>query len=68
LRRRDAEAICRPTACVCEAGVLAGSTTPLTRHFDDEEDVVVPMLTLHGDPFELKTAGRLGQTAAPAAA
>ena len=25
---------------------------PLARHLHDEEDIVIPLLTLHGDPFE----------------
>lgn len=34
------------------AKVIEAAGRPLTRHLDDEEDVVVPMLTRYGDPFE----------------
>jgi hypothetical protein len=37
--------------------VIATAAAPLRRHLHDEEDIVVPMLTRYGDPFEL-AAGR----------
>jgi iron-sulfur cluster repair protein YtfE (RIC family) len=39
------------------AAVIATAAAPLRRHLHDEEDIVVPMLTRYGDPFEL-AAGR----------
>ena len=39
------------------AEMLAGTRTPLLRHLEDEEDIVVPLLTRHGDPFDLARAG-----------
>jgi iron-sulfur cluster repair protein YtfE (RIC family) len=38
------------------ADAVEAAATPLARHLHDEEDIVVPLLTLHGDPF----AGRRG--------
>jgi len=35
------------------AGVIEGAGRPLLRHLDDEEDIVVPMLTRYGDPLGL---------------
>ena len=34
------------------ADVIEAAGRPLTRHLDYEEDIVVPMLTRYGDPFE----------------
>ncbi len=34
------------------AAAIEGASGPLTRHLHDEEDIIVPLLTLHGDPFE----------------
>jgi iron-sulfur cluster repair protein YtfE (RIC family) len=34
------------------ADAIEAATGPLARHLHDEEDIVVPLLTLHGDPFE----------------
>ena len=47
-----------PAAAERLAEVMAAAGRPLIRHLDDEEDIVVPLLTLHGDPFELAKAGR----------
>lgn len=41
------------TAAAKLADVVDGSTTALSRHLDDEEDIVVPLLTLRGDPLGL---------------
>lgn len=38
------------------ADAIEAAAPPLERHLHDEEDIVVPLLTLHGDPF----AGRRG--------
>jgi iron-sulfur cluster repair protein YtfE (RIC family) len=35
------------------ADVIGEAGAPLLRHLHDEEDIVVPMLTRHGDPLEL---------------
>lgn len=34
------------------AAAIERAVAPLGRHLHDEEDIVVPLLTLHGDPFE----------------
>jgi len=34
------------------ADAIEAAASPLTRHLHDEEDIIVPLLTLHGDPFE----------------
>ena len=34
------------------AAAIEAASAPLTRHLHDEEDIVVPLLTLRGDPFE----------------
>ena len=34
------------------AAAIEQAVGPLERHLHDEEDIVVPLLTLHGDPFE----------------
>jgi iron-sulfur cluster repair protein YtfE (RIC family) len=34
------------------ADAVEAASTPLARHLHDEEDIIVPLLTLHGDPFE----------------
>jgi len=34
------------------AGAIQAAVAPLGRHLHDEEDIVVPLLTLRGDPFE----------------
>lgn len=47
-----------PAAAARLAAVIEGAGRPLTRHLDDEEDIVVPMLTRYGDPFELADAAR----------
>ena len=39
-----------PGDALAEAIEAAGG--PLVRHLHDEEDIIVPLLTLHGDPFE----------------
>jgi len=33
------------------AAAIEKAVVPLERHLHDEEDIVVPLLTLHGDPF-----------------
>ena len=45
-----------PAAADRLAAAIAAAGRPLTRHLDDEEDIVVPLLTRHGDPFELEGA------------
>ena len=47
-----------PAAADRLAAVIAGAAAPLNRHLHDEEDIVVPLLTRHGDPFELADGGR----------
>ncbi|MBX7247583.1 MAG: hemerythrin domain-containing protein [Caulobacteraceae bacterium] len=39
-----------PGAALADA--IEAASMPLARHLHDEEDIVVPLLTLHGDPFE----------------
>ena len=34
------------------AEAIEAAAPPLARHLHDEEDIVIPVLTLHGDPFE----------------
>lgn len=34
------------------AAAIEGAVVPLGRHLHDEEDIIIPLLTLHGDPFE----------------
>ncbi len=42
-RRRQADAL---------ASAIDAASGPLRRHLHDEEDVIVPQMTLRGDPFE----------------
>jgi iron-sulfur cluster repair protein YtfE (RIC family) len=39
-----------PGEALCTA--IESAAGPLARHLHDEEDIVIPLLTLHGDPFE----------------
>ena len=39
-----------PGEALCKA--IESAAGPLARHLHDEEDIVIPLLTLHGDPFE----------------
>lgn len=41
-----------PGAALCTA--IEEASGPLKRHLHDEEDIVIPLLTLHGDPFETR--------------
>lgn len=34
------------------AAAIESAVAPLGRHLHDEEDIIIPLLTLHGDPFE----------------
>lgn len=46
---RDGQDLKAPGEALADA--IEGASGPLERHLHDEEDIVVPLLTLHGDPF-----------------
>jgi len=47
---RDGAELKAPGEALADA--IEGAAAPLARHLHDEEDIVIPVLTLHGDPFE----------------